>query len=196
MKVKIIIKIIKKKPPQASTAVLLKLTPNQLMLFGDHKQLPAFSVIASSDTNHTQSMMERIITVGSTSTAMLTHQYRMEPEICSLVSSLFYDKKLVTAGGNRNTNSNPLMLVKKGQKRQVPLPQLVWHEITAPEERSESSFCNSSEVIEILRTIEGLSQSLTICVLTFYRAQYSLLHDRLKSTSAEVTTVDSVQGYV
>eukprot|EP01060_Flectonema_neradi_P020183 TRINITY_DN276_c1_g1_i2.p1 TRINITY_DN276_c1_g1~~TRINITY_DN276_c1_g1_i2.p1 ORF type:complete len:1185 (+),score=214.20 TRINITY_DN276_c1_g1_i2:85-3639(+) len=182
---------------EASTAVLLKLTPNQLMLFGDHRQLPAFSVIAGSDTNHTQSMMERIVTVGSTPTAMLTHQYRMEPEICSLVSSLFYDKKLVTARPSRNQNTNPLMLVKKGQKREkLPpqLPPLVWHEIVAPEERSESSFCNTSEVNEIQKTIEGLPQSLTICVLTFYRAQHCLLHDRLKNTTAEVTTVDSVQG--
>ena len=107
--------------PESSTALLLNLRPKNLVLLGDHNQLPPCSVINPRDlknTGHDRSALERCV-LGSARAApdrvsesaaegktvekqppachRLTEQYRMHPAICEVVSRQFYQGTLTTA---------------------------------------------------------------------------------------------------
>lgn len=102
--------------PESSTALLLNLRPENVVLLGDHHQLPPCSLINPRDlqnTGHDRSALERCV-LGSekvsvsvfenyatekptTACHRLTEQYRMHPEICALISNLFYGGTLTTA---------------------------------------------------------------------------------------------------
>ena len=113
--------------PESSTALLLNLRPKNLVLLGDHNQLPPCSVINPRDlknTGHDRSALERCV-LGSAASAedsteeddvtktdgglgkdrserpaschRLTEQYRMHPAICEVVSKQFYEGTLTTA---------------------------------------------------------------------------------------------------
>ena len=162
-----------------------------MLLLGDHKQLPAFSLIPTADTNHTQSLMERVIKgfTPSCPDVMLVEQYRMPPDVCKMVSSLFYNGKLVTAS------------CKARSKGKSTLPALQWIDSSSKEEKLEGrSIQNSGECEQIKLLLSKLTGSLggkTVAVLTFYRAQCELLEAELKEFDfVEVVTTDSVQGYV
>ncbi|KAJ9461569.1 Regulator of nonsense transcripts 1-like protein [Diplonema papillatum] len=179
---------------ETATAVLLKLKPRQLLLLGDHKQLPAFSLINGSDTNHAQSLMERLVKVSPSEKVMLTEQYRMHPHICKLVSHLFYDKRLLTAAKRKKAG-----LAKKANG----LQPLTWVDHTTKEEKPEGqsfSFVNHGEVEMVKQIILSLTRNkkvnkdISIAAMAFYRAQCALMTEELKGLNVEVATVDSVQG--
>ena len=107
--------------PESSTALLLNLRPRNLVLLGDHNQLPPCSVINPRDlrnTGHNRSAMERCVlgsgpvsngesaaeeetktraAESSLACHRLTEQYRMHPAICEVVSRQFYQGTLTTA---------------------------------------------------------------------------------------------------
>ena len=59
---------------------------------GDHKQLPPLSLLPPQElagTGHDRSLLERCV-LASGQVHRLTHQYRMHPAICRVVSHLFY----------------------------------------------------------------------------------------------------------
>eukprot|EP01065_Artemidia_motanka_P000019 TRINITY_DN10004_c0_g4_i1.p1 TRINITY_DN10004_c0_g4~~TRINITY_DN10004_c0_g4_i1.p1 ORF type:complete len:1118 (+),score=324.98 TRINITY_DN10004_c0_g4_i1:352-3354(+) len=168
---------------EASVAVLLGLRPQQLLLVGDHRQLPAFSLIPSGDTNHAQSLMERVVRNAPQECRMLTEQYRMHPALCHLVSGLFYQGKVVTA------------TLRSSQEAPEGAP-LLWKESQAKDERpaeGSSSYVNRGDIDLVQASVRALTGS--VAVLTFYKAQCQQLAEVFAGNSnVEVLTVDSVQG--
>lgn len=84
---------------EISFAPLLQLAPANLVLIGDHKQLPplVFSELDSLQQQNkrvSRSLMERLVDCGLRFRT-LTVQYRMHRDVMELVSKLFYDGKLV-----------------------------------------------------------------------------------------------------
>ena len=82
---------------ETAMPLLLRLQPNNMILVGDHFQLPPSSGASSANMKGSaskadginRSLMERCIQNGR-SYNMLDLQYRMHPTICSLISQLFY----------------------------------------------------------------------------------------------------------
>ena len=83
--------------PESSTALLLNLKPKNMVLLGDHMQLPPCSLVpphALKHTNHDRSMLERCVLGSGGKVHRLTEQYRMHPHICSVVSKISYESTL------------------------------------------------------------------------------------------------------
>ena len=83
---------------EAEMALLIRLQPKNVILVGDHRQLPPTTdvpVQAHLRTGHTRSMFERCV-VASGEVKQLREQYRMHPGLAALVSMIFYDNMVVT----------------------------------------------------------------------------------------------------
>ncbi|KAK3273602.1 hypothetical protein CYMTET_18168 [Cymbomonas tetramitiformis] len=82
--------------PESSVALLLRLRPRNLVLIGDHKQLPPCSLVPPQElqgTHHDRSLLERCI-LASGRVHRLLEQYRMHAQICRTVSDLFYNSQV------------------------------------------------------------------------------------------------------
>lgn len=72
----------------------------QITCIGDQKQMTPFSNIDARKTGFTPtSFFHRLDSSLPKKIPMLTTQYRMAPQICDLVSKLFYKNKLRTDAG-------------------------------------------------------------------------------------------------
>jgi len=82
---------------ESSVALLMRLRPQNLLMVGDHKQLPPTSMVPPQELlgmHHDRSLLERCI-MASGSYHCLREQYRMHPKICNVVSTLFYNDRQV-----------------------------------------------------------------------------------------------------
>eukprot|EP00931_Biecheleriopsis_adriatica_P064713 TRINITY_DN39439_c0_g1_i3.p1 TRINITY_DN39439_c0_g1~~TRINITY_DN39439_c0_g1_i3.p1 ORF type:complete len:928 (-),score=251.86 TRINITY_DN39439_c0_g1_i3:2-2689(-) len=175
--------------PESSTALLLRLRPSNLVLVGDHKQLPPTSVVQPQileGTGHTRSLLERCV-LASGRVHQLREQYRMHPSIGGLVSDLFYAGRLLTpqsvAQVRRARESRPL----------------VWMDVQGREEAPEKSYLNYTEVATSVKVCARLREQVgpeaTIALLTFYKGQLEELMKALPNDlDIEVLTVDACQG--
>jgi superfamily I DNA and/or RNA helicase len=100
--------------------VLLLLKPNNLVLIGDHLQLPP----PSSSREKFGSLMERCSRNSRFDIFALQMQYRMHPKICRLVSALMYEQhniklqtdKAVAIQREENAAGHYPMLIVRVQK--------------------------------------------------------------------------------
>lgn len=125
---------------------------------------------------------------------ILTEQYRMHPDICQVVSTLFYDNQLTT---------NPLVSVRR---RHASARGLFWSQSNSFESKApnSSSTQNLGEAKQVLKVYNQVAKSMapdqTIMVITFYKAQLHALKDEFRSNMIEETpalrlvTVDQSQG--
>lgn len=177
--------------PESSTALLVNLRPQNLLLIGDHLQLPPFTAIAPwklHGKNYPQSLLERCVSSGC-KFSMLNEQYRMHPRIAEFVSKQFYGGRLVT----------PPEVALHRYDLLSPTPPLRWIQCTGRESRdnkksSPSNMQEAQAVVEAVRTIKARphQQHASVAVLTFYGAQKRLLQKL--DPSMLVLTVDACQG--
>jgi hypothetical protein len=173
--------------PESSTALLLRLRPSNLVLVGDHKQLPPTSDIPQHKlrgTGHDRSLLERCVDA-SDQVHLLKEQYRMHPKIASLVSRLSYNGQLSTPQRVKE--------LRKCEDR-----PLVWLDVEG-EEVSDGSCMNTAEVTKCVQACATLREQVqhgaSIAVLSFYRAQVDALKRAMPtSLRVEVSTVDAWQG--
>ena len=169
--------------------VLTALSPNtkQLILIGDHKQLrPKYSNYAISvekgdgyDLN--RSMFERLVLANYPHTT-LSKQYRMCPEISSLVRHLTYPN---LQDANKTLGRAPV----RGIQDRVIFFNHDYLEVDALEladrrdPESKASKSNSFEVDLVLKTVRYLGQqgygTDKLVILTPYLGQLRLLRDQL-----------------
>ena len=124
--------------PESSTAMLLRLKPRNLVLIGDHRQLPPCSLVPPADlrgTGHDRSLLERCV-LASGKVHRLCEQYRMHDSICKSVSSLFYENSLRTP---------PEVARSRAAAEGCPLS---WVQVRGPETKppGERSLVNPNEV--------------------------------------------------
>ncbi|CAJ1421361.1 unnamed protein product, partial [Effrenium voratum] len=175
--------------PESSTALLLRIRPSNLVLVGDHKQLPPTSLVQPQlleGTGHNRSLLERCV-LASGRVHQLREQYRMHPSIASVVSGLFYAGRLLT----------PLSVAQE-RKAQEPRP-LVWMDVQGRDEAPNKSYVNFSEVSACVRVVARIRERVgpgpSVALLTFYKGQLEELMKALPSNlDAEVLTVDACQG--
>lgn len=179
--------------PEFKMPLLTRFKPDLLLVVGDHLQLPPFT--DCSDFIPT-SVLERMAKSlpASNPIPILKTQYRMHPDICSLVSGHFYGGKLQTA-------------VETARIRRLASTQPIqWYSHASGEERDETSksLVNREECRivcdRILPGLEGeIAAGKSVAVITFYKAQFLLLKGMLEEkgllgASVSVMTVDASQG--
>ena len=151
-------------------------TFERLVLVGDAKQLPCFTRLRDP-LDAPVSLIERVhAVVGS---ALLTTQYRMFSKLCNLISSLYYEGKLVTG-------------------KLDPKGKLKVHSIKGNAETEErgTSLFNAQEARTAIALAMGHLEtgSGSVAVMAFYKAQVKKIAEALADTKAVVITVDASQG--
>lgn len=196
--------------PEFKIPLLLAMNTRAIIAIGDQNQLQPFSH-ASKDGEAFDGFFQRVVKALGGSVPMLTEQYRMHPDICSLVSSNFYAGQLVTA--------EPIKHIRLA----VQAGGITWwgYPDTDAESPEKTKKFNMVEINLIRRFIrhelpELLSAGKSVAIITFYKQQFLELmkvgeqagvvktreevkHDktgsgRFKHTGFRIVTVDSAQG--
>lgn len=175
---------------ESSVALLMRMDPKNLIMVGDHKQLPPTSMVPPQElqgTGHDRSLLERCV-AASGSVHRLVEQYRMHEKICQVVSKQFYNSMLQTPTSVRDDRQ---------RKEKHPL---IWVSVCGSETipPKTKSFVNYDEISVVQRVVTKLRErypTVTIAVLTFYKGQLQeMMRATPASLQAEVLTVDSCQG--
>ena len=185
------------------------------ILVGDERQLPPMldemtsdesggsDEDSSLDTSLFQSLVEQLAETDGKHIASLTRQYRMDPEIGNLISTVFYEGQLQN-GEERSRRRSTLDW--------LPAP-VTWISTSRDQAREETrvgqSYANPSEAKAILDVLEKLRDKrsstgprLHVGVISGYSAQVELLTTRIdpdngtrwRNLTIEIATVDSFQG--
>ena len=175
-------------PVEAETFIALALAPARVVLVGDPRQLTSTtSSPAAATAGYGRSLMSRLMDLAGHSFHMLDTQYRMHPHIAQWPSQQYYRGKLVNA---------PSL-----EERPSPLVPLCFIDCPDSAEKggnnhSLSNVGEADTVISVLAALE--TTTLSIKVITFYRAQVSLIrrriHEMWGNSPIMVDTVDSMQG--
>ena len=188
----------------------------RIIMVGDERQLPPMVDEAlkegvpetddgdSLDKSLFQSLVEQVEGEDGKRIASLREQYRMRPEIGSLISEVFYE------GGLENG------ALESSRRRRnfdwMPAP-VTWFSTSSllnrREVRSGESYANSSEtrvILDLLEKMEdrwrGRRQRPTVGVITGYSGQVERLNsdiepenrEKWRNIRIEIATVDSFQG--
>ncbi|KAL4859072.1 DNA-binding protein SMUBP-2 [Chlorella vulgaris] len=161
---------------------LINLAPSNLVLVGDHLQLPAYTDCLDPPPNHIRSFMARA--------------YRMHPSICAAISNEFYGGRVRTAPATaaRRALSAPCRVVNVHGLEKKFLGGGYIHHREA--KRAIKAACTA--VME-LRAL-GMPQP-TVFVISMYNRQRDLLEQlmgkeaQLKANcTCQVLSIDSCQG--
>ena len=194
-------------------AALLLMLPNieKMMWIGDTKQLPPFSSNPLDKwARPSLGFLERVqeqFARAKISIPMLLRQFRMHEDIAQLVSTAFYDKKLIFDRQKTSSEytglywidydaSQPTHEVHECKSKSgnivLRINKVPSHRATAASTgmRSESKVGNSFvNATEIARIVEGLSlfskrrifDDKTVAVICFYKKQVVLLEDTINN---------------
>ena len=183
--------------PESSTALLLNLQPQNMVLLGDHRQLPPCSLVPPQvlkETGHDRSMLERCVLGSGGKVHRLTEQYRMHPHICSVVSKISYQSTLQTAASTAEARF-------KTAEEHDEVDAMVWAQVFGQETTPEDgkSYVNVAEIAAVVAACHRLREKhghgVTIAALTFYKGQFLALLEALPaSLKVECLTVDACQG--
>lgn len=173
--------------------LLLRLGIENLVLLGDHRQLPPLvkgDPISVARAKADRSLMERIADCRPSACRMLREQYRMFPGLGSLVSKLFYEGKLLN-----------------GKVEGPPLPggvrRLRWLGHKGLEKSVGTSYENPIEtatICELLSQDPALGRAeVEVLVIALYKRQCRALDDATKRLRrgrprVRIATVDRAQG--
>jgi hypothetical protein len=168
---------------------------DQLVLAGDHRQLPPFSAGGDSDVNELRpSLFETLLTqYGDDLAVMLNTQYRMHEAIAAFPSEQFYDGSLETASRNADWTIEdfaPLLGIDMAGTERTP-------------ENGTSKY-NLDEADAAARQVQQLLAAgvdpSDIGVISAYSRQVTEIQRRIggldeyTASGVQVDTVDSFQG--
>ena len=177
----------------------------QLVLVGDHKQLPP-TVISTraEEMGLNKSLFERLIELGVSST-MLLEQYRLHPCIAEFPSRQSYDGLLKNGVTNKNRIA-PTGIIWPDFDNPVAFLPVEGGEIVSADGHSKANPTEAGWVLRIvdsLLTGEDISSS-DIGVITPYNGQVRAINDLMESSGGlenngkwngiEVRSVDGYQG--
>ena len=177
----------------------------QLILVGDHRQLPPTVISETAEIGGLgQSLFERLNKCG-VSTQMLTTQYRMHPIIREFPSARFYDN-LLDDGCSKQQRQPPAGLLWPDWDN-----PLAFIPVDGSEQQDEDggSRSNIAEAAKVLSVVDGLLEigdldTNDIGVITPYNGQVRVLADLFeqaggrgqgeKYSGLEIKSVDGYQG--
>jgi hypothetical protein len=189
---------------QVSTvhAVTLARLAECTIFAGDPKQLAP--IVQSKQDNTLRWLghsMFNEVRVKSPGMYMLTEQSRMAPDICSLVSTCFYDRKLVVAsreGADAKWRTERRLMLLPGLPAQATMIQDIPYEAKYSRKYGGKIRYESAEKIcDIVQTLLLESPANEIVVLTPFRSQRALIRMLMQHRNLgniAVRTVHSSQG--
>ena len=169
----------------------------QVVLVGDHKQLPPTVLSFRAEENGLKrSLFERLIDLGI-EPLLLTTQYRMHPAISKFPNQQFYSNKLID-GVNSKERPAPAGLLWPDWENPVAFVPINGGETVSPDGTSRE---NPLEVSWVLKILEDLLEAgeLTqkdIGIITPYAGQVRAIRNSMSEQldDVEVRTVDGYQG--
>ena len=169
----------------------------QVVLVGDHKQLPPTVLSFRAEENGLKrSLFERLIDLGI-EPLLLTTQYRMHPAISKFPNQQFYSNKLID-GVNSKERPAPAGLLWPDWENPVAFVPINGGETVSPDGTSRE---NPLEVSWVLKILEDLLEAgeLTqkdIGIITPYAGQVRAIRNSMSERldDVEVRTVDGYQG--
>ena len=169
----------------------------QVVLVGDHKQLPPTVLSFRAEENGLKrSLFERLIGLGI-EPLLLTTQYRMHPAISKFPNQQFYSNKLID-GVNSEERPAPAGLLWPDWENPVAFVPINGGETVSPDGTSRE---NPLEVSWVLKILEDLLEAgeLTqkdIGIITPYAGQVRAIRNSMSEQldDVEVRTVDGYQG--
>ena len=183
---------------EPSTYIPLRYGPKRVVLVGDPAQLAATLLSPATErAGYGQSLFERLWR-GGHATSLLRTQYRMQRDLCDLVSRRFYSGLLTSA--DRVTSQShmlPPALTALGSVYSAPL---AFHDVSsgAASRPDGRSWANAAEARVCARLCGDIvrTTSLSVGVVAPYRAQLAELRNALRGIGGdvEVSTVDAFQG--
>jgi len=169
----------------------------QIVLVGDHKQLPPTVLsFRAEEKGLKRSLFERLVDLGI-EPFLLTKQYRMHPSISKFPNKQFYSSKLID-GVNAGSRPAPAGLLWPDWDNPVAFIPIEGGELVSPDGTSRE---NPVEVSWVLKITEDLLEAgeLTkkdIGIITPYAGQVRAIRNSMdeKLDDVEVRTVDGYQG--
>ncbi len=169
----------------------------QIVLVGDHKQLPPTVLsFRAEEKGLKRSLFERLVDLGI-EPFLLTKQYRMHPSISKFPNKQFYSSKLID-GVNASSRPAPAGLLWPDWDNPVAFIPIEGGELVSPDGTSRE---NPVEVSWVLKITEDLLEAgeLTkkdIGIITPYAGQVRAIRNSMdeKLDDVEVRTVDGYQG--
>lgn len=186
----------------------------KIILVGDHKQLPhmlepdVLKLIMDDPKfkdlpEIEKSLFERMFSMFSKGnkpkSVLLTHQYRMHPEICKFVSNEFYDSELKTADEiTPEVRKSPAEINNGRALTVVDIPITKGKETDGA---SKSRLIEAEAIASDLKNILNVDKGASVGVITFYSAQSKVIINQIdkildeeEKENVEVGTVDAFQG--
>ena len=177
----------------------------QLILVGDHKQLPPTVISEKAEKGGlNQSLFERLNKCGIPA-HMLTTQYRMHPVIREFPSARFYDN-LLEDGCVANDRPTPGGLLWPDWDNPVAFIPVDGVELQDEEGSSRSNYAEAAKVLNVVKGLLEIGDltSRDIGVITPYNGQVRILSDLFQQAGGrefgemfhglEIKSVDGYQG--
>ncbi len=177
----------------------------QLILVGDHKQLPPTVISEKAEIGGlNQSLFERLNKCGIPA-HMLTTQYRMHPVIREFPSARFYDNKLED-GCDASNRPAPGGLLWPDWDNPLAFIPVDGAELQDEEGSSRSNYAEAAKVLNVVKGLLEIGDLSTrdIGVITPYNGQVRILSDLFQQAGGrelgepfhglEIKSVDGYQG--
>ncbi|EGT42718.1 hypothetical protein CAEBREN_03033 [Caenorhabditis brenneri] len=189
--------------PEYTLIYLLQCFPHAgFGLVGDIKQLPPHcekELIGYLKEYGIGNTMERALTHEMFPQSALRYVYRCHPVTTNILSDLFYNGSLISGVAENDRNEFMRMRTDIWPNQEFPILVLD-HEQSGY--RMGTSVANVSEKLNVLKIVRILTRELNgyalrdsdIGVISFYRAQASLLTEAFRGTNVKCGTVDAFQG--
>jgi superfamily I DNA and/or RNA helicase len=182
---------------EPATLVPLVRGARQVVLIGDHRQLPPTVISRRSEEGGlSRSLFERMIEMG-VEPLMLTTQYRMHPAISEFPNSQFYDNRLED-GINESDRPAPMGLIWPDWDVPIAFLPVEGGEVLSPDGASKENPTEASWVVSLLLGLldAGDLSEREIGIITPYAGQVRAIRDHMPENlqSVEVRTVDGYQG--
>jgi len=169
----------------------------QIVLIGDHKQLPP-TVISrrAEDGGLSRSLFERLIDMGI-EPKLLTTQYRMHPSISEFPNVHFYEGMLED-GVSPEERTAPVGMLWPDWDAPMAFVPVDGDEVLSPDGASKENPAEASWTVKILiELVDGGEVDLSdIGIVTPYAGQVRAIRDMIPESlqGVEVRTVDGYQG--
>jgi len=169
----------------------------QVVLVGDHKQLPPTVVsFRAEEKGLKRSLFERLVDMGI-EPLLLTTQYRMHPAISKFPNQQFYSNKLID-GVNSENRPAPAGLLWPDWENPVAFVPVNGGETVSPDGTSRENPLEVSWVLKILEDLLEAGELIKkdIGIITPYAGQVRAIRNLMSENldGVEVRTVDGYQG--
>ncbi|MEC8873888.1 MAG: AAA domain-containing protein [Candidatus Thermoplasmatota archaeon] len=182
---------------EPATLVPLVRGGRQVVLIGDHKQLPPTVISRRAEEGGlNRSLFERLIEMGI-EPLMLKTQYRMHPAISHFPNSQFYNGRL-TDGVSEADRPAPTGMLWPDWDLPIAFLPIDGGEVLSPDGASKENPTEASWVVNILLGLmeAGDLRAKDIGIITPYAGQVRAIRHSMPENlqSIEVRTVDGYQG--